>query len=138
MKLNRNSWHFRFLERWDANIVLHGTINLCPYVRELALYLFGALALAPLAGAIIIFLGLSPAIYGLFWFLTGGAVFGGIVFAFALPATIVYIVVLAVYSTNFLWGITSSTRSVASQSLPYQAVKSWHDKVCPVMELVEE
>ena len=143
MNLSKNSWHYKFLDRWEARIILMGArgINLCPYVRAVIGHLIFGFGVVPVFISLLIFVAFSPAVYLLFWFLTEMHALTSLVGIFAM-------IVAAIYTCAGTWAlfyyswlgsadVRREFRVDVAQSLPYQAAKSWHDKVCPIMDIKE-
>ena len=95
MNLSKTSWHYRFLNRYDAKIIKMSEvwdkpINLCPYVRAVFFRLVAGFVILPPAAAFLIFVAVSPITYLLFWLITGMWNTEGLVSASALVAWMCY------------------------------------------------
>ncbi len=154
MNLSKNSWHYRFLDRYDAKIVgekydfnrhrcVPVPINLCPYVRAVVWRLIAAWLILPPVAAFAIFVAISPITYLLFWLITGMWNTGGLVTASVIVACGGYAIAACV--GGGIWiavtfqklGPIQIVTPKISNTLAYQAVKSWHDKVCPILDVEE-
>jgi hypothetical protein len=138
MNLNKNSWHYQFLHKWDAGVLRYGDINLCPYVRSLIGHLIGALVIIPCFVGGFCFLALSPIMLGVMWYITGVWAEGSVLVDMAS-------VILVVYCCAALVGIVALAlkgvgvvQESVEDTISYQVAKSWHDKVCPILTVTDE
>ena len=145
MNLSKNSWHYRFLDRWEEHIIrmfqIYGTpINLCPYVRAVFFRLVVGFLLLPPTAAFAIFVAISPITYLFFWGITGmwnelGWITGAAIVACSLYAASLFVLAIAglvELISNYRPDVT-----YVEDTLLYQTAKSWHDKVCPIMDIKE-
>ena len=145
MNLSKNSWHYRFLDRYDAKIIKMSEvwdkpINLCPYVRAVFFRLVAAFLILPPIAAFAVFAVVSPFTFLLFWGLSGVWDHDGIVAAFALIASICYVAIPIIVAVAWVIDLIKNRkpkRTYMKDTLVYQAVKSWHDKVCPILDVEE-
>lgn len=159
MKINKKSWHYRFL-KWNRSFYHEMPANLCGYVRSLlfkdALVLFVALSLAASLGFAIygwVIIGAHYSEYGLKMIGQTEKYFGGCEnFAIQMALIAGILLVTGALLTGFVYltvsipdwqeryGARKSSRTIKPQEpgLVRQWLKAKKEKVCPRIEYVDE
>jgi hypothetical protein len=144
MKIDKNSWHYRFLKWMDSSARFDS--SLCPYMRKLIIHLAFMAVMCVLAAfcGIAIFFTMAIALVGWVLVLFPEITLGGVIDQPFLVGTGLLIVFPISFGMNKFFEYrqrTAHDRWLKSRMMPDREPgifrtywKALHDKICPVIE----